>query len=72
VRRRLASCRRTGAINVEGLNVTSEDMDDLLTGHYDEWRHEVPRIREHFAQFNEQLPSNDLDDFVLDLERRLG
>jgi phosphoenolpyruvate carboxykinase (GTP) len=60
-----------GAVNVEGLNVTSEDMDDLLRVDYAEWRHEVRRIREHYAQFNEQLPSK-LDDFVLDLERRLG
>ena len=61
----------TGAINVEGLNVTPDDMDELLNVNYDEWRDEVPRIREHYAQFNEHLPSK-LDEFVVDLERRLG
>jgi phosphoenolpyruvate carboxykinase (GTP) len=60
-----------GAINVEGLNVSSADMDELLNVDYEEWRHEVPRIREHYAQFNEHLPS-ELDDLVVDLERRLG
>jgi GTP-dependent phosphoenolpyruvate carboxykinase len=43
----------------------------LLKVDYAEWRHEVPRIREHYAQFNEHLPS-ELDDLVADLERRLG
>ena len=60
-----------GSINIEGLNVSSEDMDELLNVDYEEWRHEVPRIREHYAQFNEHLPK-ELDDLVVDLERRLG
>jgi phosphoenolpyruvate carboxykinase (GTP) len=60
-----------GAINVEGLNVSSADLEELLNVDYDEWRHEVPRIREHYAQFNEHLPRA-LDDLVVDLERRLG
>jgi phosphoenolpyruvate carboxykinase (GTP) len=46
-------------------------MDELLSVNYDEWRDEVPRIREHYAQFNEHLPAK-LDEFVVDLERRLG
>jgi len=32
------------ALNIEGLDVTVEDMTELLTVHHDEWRHEVPRI----------------------------
>jgi phosphoenolpyruvate carboxykinase (GTP) len=60
-----------GAINVEGLDVTSEDMDQLLSVHDDEWRAEVPRIREHYAQFNEQLPAK-LAAMVDDLEARLA
>ncbi len=59
------------AINVEGLRVTPEDMRELLTVHNDEWRHEVPRIREHYAQFNERLPEK-LAAFVDDLEARLA
>ncbi|MHB8379469.1 MAG: phosphoenolpyruvate carboxykinase (GTP) [Acidimicrobiales bacterium] len=58
------------AINVEGLNVTPADMKELLTVHEDEWRDEVPRIREHYAQFNEHLPAK-LAAFVDDLEARL-
>ena len=45
------------ALNVEGLNVTVADMSELLTVHHDEWRHEVPRIREHFAEFGDELPA---------------
>ena len=59
------------AINVEGLNVTPADMEELLTVHEDEWRREVPHIRDHFAQFNERLPTK-LAAFVDDLEARLG
>jgi len=59
------------SINVEGLNVTAADMKELLTVHEDEWRDEVPRIREHYAQFNERLPAK-LAAFVDDLEARLA
>jgi phosphoenolpyruvate carboxykinase (GTP) len=59
------------ALNVEGLNVTPADMKELLTVHEDEWRKEVPRIREHYAQFNERLPAK-LAAFVDDLEARLA
>jgi phosphoenolpyruvate carboxykinase (GTP) len=45
------------ALNVEGLNVTPEDMAELLTVHADEWRDEVPKIRDHYAQFADNLPS---------------
>jgi phosphoenolpyruvate carboxykinase (GTP) len=61
----------TSAINVEGLNITAADMAELLTVHNDEWRHEVPRIKEHYAQFNERLPDK-LAAFVDDLEARLA
>ncbi|HEY5265203.1 MAG TPA: phosphoenolpyruvate carboxykinase (GTP) [Acidimicrobiales bacterium] len=60
-----------GSINVEGLNVTVGDMAELLTVHNDEWRDEVPRIREHYAQFNDHLPAK-LAAFVDDLEARLA
>jgi phosphoenolpyruvate carboxykinase (GTP) len=60
-----------GAINVEHLDVTPEDMAQLLSVHVDEWRAEVPRIREHYAQFNEQLPTK-LAAMVDDLENRLA
>jgi phosphoenolpyruvate carboxykinase (GTP) len=59
------------SINVEGLNVSPADMAELLTVHDDEWRLEVPRIREHFAQFKDHLPAQ-LTVEVNDLEARLS
>jgi phosphoenolpyruvate carboxykinase (GTP) len=59
------------ALDVQGLDVTPDDMKELLTVDEDEWREEVPRIREHYAQFNERLPRK-LDAFVDDLESRLA
>ena len=61
----------TSAINVEGLNVSPADLEELLTVHEDEWRDEVPRLREHYAQFKDRLPAQ-LAGFVDDLEARLG
>ena len=60
-----------GAIDIEGLDVSKEDMDELLRVDRDEWRAEVPLIREHFAQFGDRLPA-ELTQAVDDLERRLG
>ena len=59
------------AINVEGLNVSRADMEELLNVDEDEWREEIPRIKEHYAKFNERLPEQ-LRDFVTDLEARLA
>ena len=60
-----------GAIEIEGTGLSKEDMDELLRVDRDEWRAEVPLIREHFAQFGDRLPSA-LAGAVDDLERRLG
>jgi len=59
------------AINVDGLDVSADDMTELLTVHLDEWRAEVPLIREHFAQFAERLPAK-LSAEIDDLEARLA
>jgi phosphoenolpyruvate carboxykinase (GTP) len=59
------------ALNVEGLNVSPADMAELLTVHTDEWRDEVPRIREHYATFGQHLPPK-LADEVDQLEARLA
>jgi phosphoenolpyruvate carboxykinase (GTP) len=61
----------TNAIDLDGLNVTAEDMEQLLRVDHDEWRRELPHIRDHYAQFNERLPK-ELHDMALDLEERLG
>ena len=60
-----------GAIDIEGVDVSKEDMEELLRVDRDEWRAEVPLIREHFAKFGDRLPRA-LSDAVDELERRLA
>jgi phosphoenolpyruvate carboxykinase (GTP) len=48
---------KKSAINVEGLNVTDADLNELLTVNLDEWRTEVGSIREHYATFGDRLPA---------------
>jgi phosphoenolpyruvate carboxykinase (GTP) len=59
------------AINLEGLDVTPEDLDELLKVDNADWKAEVPLIREHFATFGDRLPQS-LHDAVDDLEARLA
>ena len=61
----------TTAINVQGLNVTPADMAELLNVDAEEWRAEVPSIREHYVQFGDRLPEK-LTAQVNDLEARLA
>jgi phosphoenolpyruvate carboxykinase (GTP) len=61
----------TTAINVQGLNVTPADMAELLNVDAEEWRDEVPSIREHYVQFGDRLPEK-LAAQVNDLEARLA
>jgi phosphoenolpyruvate carboxykinase (GTP) len=61
----------TGDIDVAGLDVTEDDMAELLRVDTAEWRAEVPSIREHYAQFGDRLPAA-LNDEVDALEERLS
>ena len=60
-----------GALNLDGLNVSEADLALLLSVNAEEWRKEVPLIRQHFAQFADRLPAALLEQ-VDDLERRLN
>jgi phosphoenolpyruvate carboxykinase (GTP) len=60
-----------GAIDTRGLEVTDADMDELLRVDRDEWKAEVPLIRDHFAVYGDRIPGPLLE-AVDDLERRLG
>ncbi len=59
------------SLNLEGLNINEQDVTELLNVNVDEWRAEVPSIREHFAMFGDRLPQA-LHDEVDALEKRLG
>jgi phosphoenolpyruvate carboxykinase (GTP) len=60
-----------GAIDTDGLHVSPEDMEQLLAVNVDEWRTEVPGIREHFARFGDKLPAK-LSAELDKLEQQLG
>jgi phosphoenolpyruvate carboxykinase (GTP) len=59
------------AIDTDGLDVPAEDMAKLLAVDADDWRAEVPGIRDHFAVFGEKLPPA-LHDAVDRLAAELG
>ena len=45
-----------GAIDTDGLDISREDMAELGRVDADEWRDEVPLMREHYARFGDRLP----------------
>jgi phosphoenolpyruvate carboxykinase (GTP) len=51
-----------GAIDIEGLDVSPADMELLLRVDPDEWRREVPLIRDHFAGLGDHLPGALVDE----------
>jgi phosphoenolpyruvate carboxykinase (GTP) len=57
-------------LDTEGLKVSREDLNALLSVDIDGWLAEVPRIKEHFAKFGDHLPEG-LRREVEELEQRL-
>jgi phosphoenolpyruvate carboxykinase (GTP) len=60
-----------GEIDIEGVDVSKEDLEELLRVDDDEWRAEVPLIRQHYAMFGDRLP-RELARAVDALEKRLN
>lgn len=58
------------AIDTSGIDVTEEQMDELLDVDREEWLNEITSIREHYARFEERLPKA-LSDELDALEARL-
>jgi phosphoenolpyruvate carboxykinase (GTP) len=59
-----------GAIDTEGLDISDEDMAELLKVDPDEWRAQLLQMKEHFAQFGGRLPA-ELRERLEALEREL-
>jgi phosphoenolpyruvate carboxykinase (GTP) len=60
----------SGAIDTNGLDVTDEQIAELLNVDVEEWLNEIESIREHYARFEETLPEA-LSDELAALEARL-
>lgn len=48
---------KPGSLDVEGLDVSEEDIQTALNVDADEWRAEIPLIEEWFAKIGEKLPN---------------
>jgi phosphoenolpyruvate carboxykinase (GTP) len=60
-----------GGIDVTGLDVSRDDMEELLNVDIEGWRQQLPQMHEHFARFGDRLPG-ELRDQLAALEQRLG
>ena len=59
------------AIDTAGLDLSDEEMAKLLEVDPEEWRAQLPKIHQHFAQFGERLPA-ELRRQLETLEERLA
>jgi phosphoenolpyruvate carboxykinase (GTP) len=59
------------AIDCEGLDVSAEDMAELLSLDKEGWKNEFASIKEHYAKFGDKLPA-ELVDQLNALEVRLN
>jgi phosphoenolpyruvate carboxykinase (GTP) len=59
------------AIDLSGLDLPEEAMEQLLEVDPEEWKVQLPQMHQHFAQFGDSLP-DELRAQLEGLERRLG
>jgi phosphoenolpyruvate carboxykinase (GTP) len=59
-----------GGIDIDGLDISKEAMEQLLEVDPEAWKEQLPQTHEHYARFGERLPS-ELREQLDSLERRL-
>jgi phosphoenolpyruvate carboxykinase (GTP) len=59
------------AILTEGLGLSQDALAELLKVDPEEWKAQLPQMRQHFAQFGDDLP-DELREHLEQLEERLG
>ena len=60
-----------GALDPDGLDVTDDDLEEILSVDVEGWRTAIPQIEQHYAQFGDHLPDQ-LRDELASLEKRLA
>ena len=60
-----------GDLNTDGLEISDEEVAELLAVDPAEWKAELPAMHQHFARFGDHLP-DELHEQLADLERRLA
>jgi phosphoenolpyruvate carboxykinase (GTP) len=58
-------------LDLEGLDIDAEAVSELLHVEPEEWKAQLPQVREHFARFGGDLPEA-LRAQLARLEERLG
>lgn len=58
------------ALDLEGLDISPDELDELLKVDPEAWKQQIPLIRKHFAQFGDRLPAG-LQEELDSLEKRL-
>ncbi len=59
-----------GALDTAGLDVSQADMAQLVSVDPEEWRAQLPQLKEHYAVFGDRLPAP-LREQLQELEKRL-
>jgi len=59
------------ALDLNGLEVAPDALNELLTVDVESWKKELPGLREHYAKFGDKLPKG-LKQELADLEKRLN
>jgi phosphoenolpyruvate carboxykinase (GTP) len=62
---------KEGDLDLEGLEISPDGINELMSVNPDEFRAEIPDIDQHFATFGNRLPDT-LKDQLKDLKQRLG
>jgi phosphoenolpyruvate carboxykinase (GTP) len=44
------------SLDLDGLKITNEAMDELLSVNPEDWKAQLSQVREHYAQFGDKLP----------------
>jgi phosphoenolpyruvate carboxykinase (GTP) len=47
---------KADGLDMQGLNISAQDVKELLNIDVEAWRAEIPDIEKHFAQFGDRLP----------------
>jgi phosphoenolpyruvate carboxykinase (GTP) len=59
-----------GGLDLEGIGVSKQDMEELLSVKVEGWLDEIPKIRDYYATFGSHMPQA-LEDELSALEERL-
>jgi len=60
-----------GGLDLEGLDLSQEDLEELLKVDPDDWRREIALLHDHYFQFGDHLPKA-LGEQLQELEKVLG